>query len=523
MPGNKSIFDFFKPAQPAPKPANLPPSPSQPSSNFKVAPAPLAAKATITGKPTITPFAMGQAKSSVSNAPDQRGYTSSLSPPPTTDPSELSPSPSPSPPPPHPVSPPKKENIPFPTVFSSKSCNTSSDRVIQNSDDEDEDSDSSLEDLSALLAAKSSEIRERQAVNGVAPSTPVAPRHQTTANFHTSPLPVLSKYKFDLKSLVSRAERDEATEASSKRVKAMMAAKDEIADEDATMTFNDHTANPAKFAHGALLESVVADREDGGSHKVTRAIMRTEATVTEKRWYFFDTQAKASKSERKPFPTRSVPENWRRELVNPKMRYQAFVSGFAEDMVTLGKKLPDELFLWILDEACLEASDPLRTSYLNTIKESKEQIERLLNPDLIRKLFRTIGGSSNATEISQKVVPVPELADPYSNRDWARLLSIIKYLGQIGKSLQQKSRTNIICMLLRMSVDHVIFENVDLLDSVQDTLSRLCRYTPDEDWETCVRLFFHLMSTLLMAGEVSRGLQTTLRLRWTADSPSPDR
>jgi len=514
MPGNKSIRDFFKPA-------NLPLSSSQPSSNSKVPKAPLAAKASVVTKPTIPPFAMGQAKSSVSNPPEQAGYTSSLSPPPTSDPPESSPGPSLSPSP-SPISP-QEENVP-PPAFSSISSNNSAERVIQNSDDEDEDSDSSLEDLSALLAAKSSEIRGRHAVNGITPSTPVAPRHQTrTVNFHISPLPVLSKYKFDLKSLVSHAERAEATEASSKRVKAMMAAKDEIADDDTTMALNDHTADPVEFAHGALLESVVADREDGGAHKVSRAIMRTEATVTEKCWYFFDRQSKASKSERKPFPSRSVPENWKRELVNPKTRYQTFVSGFAEDMVTFGKKLPDELFLWILDEACLEPSDPLRTSYLNTIRESKEQIQRLLNPDVIKKIFRDIGGSNNATEISQKVVPVAKLADPYSNRDWARLLSIIRFLGQIGKSLQQTSRTNIICMLLRMSVDHVVFKNVDLLDSVQETIGRLCRYTPDEDWETCVSLCSHLTSTLLMSCEVSRGLQTTVRLHWTADSSSSDR
>jgi hypothetical protein len=377
--------------------------------------------------------------------------------------------------------------------------------VIQNSDDEGEDSDSSLEDLSALLAAKSSEIRVTQGINSSKPSTPVASRQQTRAtDFHISPLPVLSKYKYDLKSLVSHAEKDEATEASSKRVKAMMAPKDE--DVDTTMTSNDHTADPVKFPHDALLESVIADREDGGAHKVARAIMRTEATVTEKRWYFFDAQSKASKPKRKPFPTGSVPEDWQKELVDPKMRYQTFISGFAEDMVTFGKKLPDELFLWILDEACLEASDPLRTSYLNTIRESSEQIHRLLDPDLIRKVFRAVGGSSNATEISQRVVPVAKLADIYSNRDWTGLLSVIRFFGRTAKSLQQRSRTNVISILLRMSVDRVVFDNVDLLDSVQETISRLCRYARDEDWETCVRICDPLTFTVLMACEVSRDL-----------------
>jgi hypothetical protein len=498
MPGNKSIRDFFKPTQPVPKPANLPLSSSQPSTNFKVPPTPLAAKSPITAKSIITPFPMGQAKSSVtSDAPEQRGYTSSLSPSPS------------------PVSPPQRENVPTHSV----SSNTSSDRVIQNSDDENDDSDSSLEDLSSLLAAKSSEIRVKQGNNGTTPSTPVAARHQMrTADFHTSPLPVLSKYKFDLKSLVSHAEKDEATEASSKRVKAMLAPKDEDEDGDTTMISTDYMAGPTKFVHGALLESVVADREDGGAYKVTRAIMRTEATVTEKRWYFFDTQTKATKPERKPFPKGSVPENWQKELLDPKTRYQTFISGFAEDMVTFGKKFPDELFLWILDEACLEASDPLRTSYLNTVRESKEQIYRLLDPDLVRKIFCAIGGSSNATEISQKVIPVPKLADPYSKRNWARILSVVRFLGQIAKSLQERSRTNIICMLLRMSVDHLVFNNVDLLDSVQDTISRLCRYIPEEDWESCVRICYPITYRLLTDYTVSRDLQTIIRLHWTANS-----
>jgi hypothetical protein len=386
------------------------------------------------------------------------------------------------------VLPPQKGNVPFRSV----SSNTSSDRVIQNSDDEGEDSDSSLEDLSALLAAKSSEVRAKQAMNGITPSTPLK-NPASTVNFHISPLPVLSKYKFDLKSLVSRAEDHEAIEASSKRVKAMMASKDE--DEDTDMS--DQAAELAKFPHSALLGSVVAGREDLEAYKVTRAIMRTEATATEKRWYFFDTKSNTPKPQQTPFPTKAIPENWKRELVDPKTRYQTFVSGFAENLVSLGMKLPDELFLWMLDEACLETSDPLRTSYLGIMMESTEQIQRLLSPDLVRKVFQRLGGSSAGTEIAQKIVPVSKLSDPYSNRDWAKLLSIINFFGQVSRSLQQISRTAIMCTLLRMSVDQVVYENVDLLDSVQCTISRLCKHTPEEDWKTFVRICFPLASKQL--------------------------
>ncbi|KAE9380179.1 hypothetical protein N431DRAFT_539854 [Stipitochalara longipes BDJ] len=448
----------------------------------------------------VTPSAPDQTKpAAASDVSDQREYTSSLSSPPasgqtisTVSPPASEPSPStlspssggdPSPPAnrqsPSLVSPPQNENAPFQPI----SSNTSSDRVIQNSDDEGEDSDSSLEDLSALLAAKSSEVRAKQAMNGNTPSTPVASRHQTSSvNFHVSPLPLLSKYKFDLKSLVSRAEDHEAIEASSKRVKAMMASKDD--DEDTEMS--DHAAELAKFPHGALLGSVVAGRDDLEAHKVSRAIMRTEAAVTEKYWYFFDTHSKPPKQpERTPFPIRAVPDNWKKELVDPKTRYHTFVSGFAENMVTFGKKLPDELFLWVLDEACLEGNDPLRSSYQDIIKESTEQVRRLIDPVLVRKIFLTLGGSSIGTDITQKVVPVSRLGDPYPRRDWARLLSIIKLFGAVSKSLQQNARTVITCMLLRMSVDHVVYENVDLLDSLQVTLRSLCKYTPGDDWGTC--------------------------------------
>jgi hypothetical protein len=158
-------------------------------------------------------------------------------------------------------------------------------------------------------------------------------------------------------------------------------------------------------------------------------------------------------------------------------------------MVTFGKKLPDELFFWVLDEVCLEGNDTLRSSYQGIIKESTEQVHRLMDPVLVKKVFRTLGGSSIGTDITQKVVPVSMLGDPYPKRDWTNLLSIIKLFGMISDSLHQKARTTVICMLLRMSVDHVVYENVDLLDSLQLTIRRLCKYVPEKDWGKCVRVY----------------------------------
>jgi hypothetical protein len=475
MSKNASIRDFFKPKQPAAKTLATPPS--QPSSDIKIPPpappAPPAIRSGNTLKPQIfsPPITMGQAASTAETAPEpsERGYTSSLSPPPSTLTSPESP---------------KKEDVaPRPPSLLTTG---SSERVIRNSDDEDEDSDSSLEDITTLFPThRSSDTQPRQGTSGFTPSTPTASRYKNVNNFYSSPLTFQPKYKFDLKTLVSHAENDEATEASSNRVKAMMASKDVV--EDAPMT-NSGAANPEKFVHGDLLESVVAEREDGGAHKVKRALMRTEATVSEKRWYFFDTETKKSKIERKPFPTRSVSEEWRSELVNPETRYHSFISGFTADLIELGRALPDELFLWMLDEVCIEANEPLRTSYLNTMKLCSEQVSRLIVPETLQSLFRGLGGTQDATIITEKIRPIQAPPEHYSNRDWGKghLLSVIRFLGRSTKSLQQASRTYIVTMLLRMSVDRVVCENVDLLDLVQQTISRLCHYTPDNAWEASV-------------------------------------
>lgn len=465
MSGNKSIRDFFAPKTTQ---ASAPPPPLP---TFKTPSISSIPKYSNSPKPPV----LASSHNSLASDPcDQRGYTPKLSTLPTSSHS------------PSPASSRLQNNVPTASVQSTWS---SSAVEIQNSDDEGGDSDSSLEDLASLLASKSSETKSRQpsSIPGKAPSTPVRSKNQKSKfDFHSSPLTVQPKikYKFDLASLISQAEKDEATEASSKRVKAMLAVQEE---EEASIIANNGTLSPAKFAHSELLNSVVAETDDD-AHKVTRALLRTEATITEKRWYFFDTQSKSVKSERKPFPSGAVSKEWRRELKDPSMRYQTFVSGFAEDMISLGQRLPDEIFLWILDEVCFEPTDPLRASYLNVLGESSDQANRLITVDVIHKIFRQIGGSPNATSVTEKIRVVQKLADPYAKRDWTTLFSVISLFSKVSKRLTQASRMRVVCTFLRLCVDQLILENVHLLASVQEAICRLCRHTPDDEWESFVSL-----------------------------------
>ncbi|PVH84915.1 hypothetical protein DL98DRAFT_651230 [Cadophora sp. DSE1049] len=448
MATNKSIRDFFKPNAPAPSPAfKVPAAPAMRASNIP------ASSSQMAPQPSSAP------KSS-----DQRSYTSSLSPPPSSDASER----------PHSE---QRENVPSQSL----QAKISSDRVIQNSDDED-DSDDSLEDLSTILAARFPNSASRAKMSGdkPTPTTPAAPRYKTrTNNFHVSPLPVLSKKKFDLKSLVSHAQDDEAAEATTQRYKAMLEEPDIEEDDRSSLD----PAKRGKFKHSVLLESVVAGGEDGGAHRVARAIQRTEATVIEQRWYFFETGTKQVKPERKRFPVASVPESWKDVLVDPQMRQHTFAFGFAEDMVSMGHELPDELLLWMFDEVSVDVRDPLRTAYLSIMGQSHEQMKRLVTVDAIKSMFVRLGAIAKAQEVDA-VRPVNKLKDPYPRRDWANLRAIIKFFGQVAKLLDEKSRRYLIFILLKMSLDKIVSDNVDVHEAVQETIARLCQYITDWD-ETC--------------------------------------
>jgi hypothetical protein len=256
-------------------------------------------------------------------------------------------------------------------------------------------------------------------------------------------------------------------------------------------------------------------------NKVTRALKRTEATLLEYQWYFFQTEENISEPSRTPFPVKSLTKDWRDDLKDPQMRYQTFVSDFAEDMVGFGKTLPDEIFMWMIDELCSEPTEVLRKSYCNILRASTEQLSRLVDANVVQGLFQRIGGTSTGTTISEVVHPVQGIIDPYRKRKWAKLHSLVGFLGQASKHFQPQQRSHIVCMLLRMGIDRVVFNNLDLYDLVQDTIYRLCRHVPDDVWETFVSSNIPLAKiNLKRIPTVSRNLRNDVRHRRTANISS---
>lgn len=101
-------------------------------------------------------------------------------------------------------------------------------------------------------------------------------------------------------------------------------------------------------------------------------------------------------------------------------------------------------------------------------------------------MFANLGGAPTAVTISHKVRPVQEILKPYRDRDWGTLCSVIKFLGLISRSLEDNTREHVICILLRLSADRVVFENVDILDLVHEVMYRLCREVPNDSWDLSV-------------------------------------
>lgn len=362
-------------------------------------------------------------------------------------------------------------------------------KIITNSD-EDGDSDSTLEDLTTLLATRipknenKRSHKEKSTLNE--PSIKPIRLRMKYFDHESCPVEDKTKYKYDLKSLAKSTKIYDATEASSNRVKEMLDSQNKI--ENQITTSDDSTSNPPKLNPDILLESVEIhdDTMNHNAQRIRCAVERTQTDLEQKRWYFFNSRSKLIKPSNNQFPIASLPKNWKGELRNSQMRISAFISGHVEDMVSLGKVLPDDVVLWLLREICSEEREMLRSSYKNVLIQSSDQMQRLIIPGVITDIFACLNATPVGTNVMQKIELTKKVPGYYSNYDWSSLISSLNFFSLIADTFSNPSRLHLICILLRMSVDTVIFENPDIIYNFQNTVNSLCRSTPANRWEQFV-------------------------------------
>jgi hypothetical protein len=366
------------------------------------------------------------------------------------------------------------EAIPAPGLAATRS---SRDRVISASDDEDTGSDSSVEDIYVALQHQSRPSYSNPAANGFKSLEHSRARNKRKRVF-IQPSPSKPKYKFDMKMLIEQAEKHKATEASALSMKALL--------EDAAE--NESQGSGSEAARDSILQSVLAEKEKDGTEpgKFLLAVKRTEAICTEKVWYFFD-PVRDNTHTAGPLPARTVTNGWKAMLADPQSREQFLLSGFAQDMVTLGDTLDDDLFRWMLDEICFEHRDDLREAYCKVLAATDEQVGQFMSPEVITSIFQKLGAKKAAFDIDEEVKLISKDESPYEGYDWKTLRAVIAFIGRISKYLSAEASSYMMCVLTRLCIDRVVVEDISLLAAVQKTMEQVCSNIKDAHWEIIVR------------------------------------
>ncbi|KAI9697395.1 MAG: hypothetical protein M1836_004673 [Candelina mexicana] len=398
--------------------------------------------------------------------------------------------------------------------------NTSSHRVIRHGEivvtnSDDEDSDSSLDDIDSLLTHRKpaptptpdAEAIERFATrsqpkrNGTTQSKLWHSRKSRKSPF--TPIQALPKYRFSLDSLVSRAEKDAASEAEVFRARAMMwnPAVTSEQDHNDAMDVDSQTAateNDVETDQGLLAAVVTEETEGSGVHSVLHAMKRTEVGNGEKVWYFLGDRSMLGSTHRLPFPHKSLPsKNWQTVLGDSTSREQTFVSGAAGEMLAT-ESLPDEIIQWILDELCFEPRDDLRSAYVLALQATASKITTLLTPSCIDEMFSKLGARREALDVRQVATPSQQELNAWREvrgPPWAQLETVIKALTGVAENLFPPSREHAILIMARILLDSSLTANGSLLLTIEDALETLIDGIPSNELESSL----YRISTMILA------------------------
>ena len=381
------------------------------------------------------------------------------------------------------------------------------DAVIKGSDDEDDDDDliSSDDELPDLFS------KPRDVIPMPSPRKHSTPRTKRTAYaFHSSPLTIMPKHKFDFKALMKHAEADNRLEAH------MTNASDDDAEDTGPVeaaVFSVQDGNGAAQRAGASLHDTMVDvmdvfsdpegsQEEGNREKLLRAVKRTETTAQRKRFRFFDPQRSGqqqrnpSASNRAPFPVTKATAIWR-FLAPAETRSDFFEDGVVYQIQARTRCLPDEIFLWILDEIPTEKSKKLRDEYLRILGKCPDQARKLMDEDYITRLFRYIGASEEALqrlppEHDNTSMPEDEWP-PTTQRDWTPLRAVLRILSETAKGMMQACISRSVAILLRLGMDNLIHEDPEVKFDYHKAFLGLVRAVPPSSWDSFVSSRHYLM------------------------------
>ncbi|OAA61826.1 hypothetical protein SPI_04685 [Niveomyces insectorum RCEF 264] len=270
------------------------------------------------------------------------------------------------------------------------------------------------------------------------------------------------------------------------------------------------------------------DRQTAGlasfnKERLIKAFDRTELAAVSEQWYFFKEYFVPSPRKRRlPFPEHAVAaataggDNRWTFLQDTSMRQDYFSMGIVRRALSavphdrlqsppppsssdsspqpssqppsppppptdLG--LPEELFLWILNETCVEPLPSLRAEYAAILRCCPgDQVRRLVDTECLLRLFQTLGPRWESIDLSARLALVPAIQSPYPGRDWSPLRALLRLLACLANMLPRATVACAAKLLIRLGIDKVVEDTPDVLQDYQDAVRALVLCVPAAEW-----------------------------------------
>lgn len=353
----------------------------------------------------------------------------------------------------------------------------SRDAEIAASDDDESDD---FEPLEALLAPRAGPTTPSKRLNANV-TTP----DRRPGSLFSSPLTIQPRVvrHFAMDDLLKDAKRDSSTEESFKRLQARK-------EEDARG--RERPRIGAESLRDTLM-ATVGDEEDRRLDKVVRAVERTEGTAARRGWFFFRADVGAPGPNRFPFPAKVVRSVYlkKKSVSGPRDLDLRLL-----DLSLKLKKmaLPDELFLWMLDEICIEESDTRRAEMCRIIRlHPSDTIPNHITANYLEGLFTRLGATDDIRSFlgntsSKSLETVGASEEGFYARDWRNLTAVLETLLAPSRGLGPKSMLYCVQAAMAMAVDPELFHDPEVLLLCRKLVLSVASVFPASEWDDAVSL-----------------------------------
>ncbi|XXH02579.1 phospholipid transporting ATPase [Hypoxylon texense] len=365
---------------------------------------------------------------------------------------------------------------------------------IKGSDDEGYDSDNSLESISAFIERKKGPAPYQRDHNLT--TTPKAKRIAST-NLK-SPLTIQPKPKFDLKYLIDHTRKSNRAEESARRADEFINQGDGDDNDEHNEEHLTKVQNDPVLLEKTAKDLLTGDEEGTKGGKLMRAMHRTKADGSRRLHYFFNLEQPLVKPPRSQFPRKAAKGCWQC-LANSRTRDQTVILGLPHTIASKGTALPDELFLWVLDEVCVEKNAQLRMQYCNLVTLCRDSIARLVTDAQLYSMLERLGGPKYPRDRKgTKLQSLPKVENPYLRKDWSGVVTFLELLERMAPDLSTPTVVEAIQLLLRMALDPVVNttvrgEHVAAMEALVGALAKL----GTRKWnETCKTISSYLFDAV---------------------------